>query len=554
MPRTWRILSIDGGGIRGLIPATILAAIEEKTGKPIHQLFDLIAGTSTGAILTLGLTKPDASGNVEYSARSLRDIYERDAPDIFRNPASWWENLLTPKYKSYRIRRIMAHNFGEFRLKDALTDILIPCYDIERRYPHIFRSRWARRQGQFDFAMSDVASAASATPTMFDPVRIPRPGAGGVVSLVDGGVFANNPAGHALAEINTMLPAKDDQFLLVSLGTGESMERMEKKYPADWGFIRWSVPMVELVSESISEGVHRQMRDMLPPSDQKRYYRFQVDLPDDTYYALDNVAKKNIHGLIDSAEKYLKERRTIEELDALCVRLLSLSEQQQPLTRLRKLSSLITEEPPAAVERRRKTAATNSDSTAPPVTVTTTPPVTVADTTPPVTAVKERRRADSRSQNAIPSSGYDVSLCYVAEEEASVAVPLAEALKKSKIRAIPRLLGDAEASEAHHIISEAAETTLITIMVFSPSMLKNINASKQLAWLFARTLSGENVIIPIIHGIDKKDVTDLVHHMKWHEAPTAYLDYLINLAAGSTRSGIDTLAKRLLEEIILWLR
>jgi hypothetical protein len=288
------------------------------------------------------------------------------------------------------------------------------------------------------------------------------------------------------------------------------------------------------------------MRDMLPSTDQKRYYRFQVDLPDNTYYALDNVAKKNIQGLIDSAEKYLKERRTIKELDALCVRLLSLSEQQQPLTRLRKLSSLITEEPPAAVERRRKTAATNSDST--------TPPATVVNTTPPVTVVKERRRTDSRSQNAIPSSGYDVSLCYVVEEEASVAVPLAEALKKSKIRAIPRLLGDAEDSSAHHIISEAAETTLITIMVFSPSMLKNINASKQLAWLFARTLSGENVIIPIIHGIDKKDITDLVHHMKWHEAPTEYLDYLINLAAGSTRSGIDTLAKRLLEEIILWLR
>ncbi|MDR3614345.1 MAG: patatin-like phospholipase family protein [Candidatus Obscuribacterales bacterium] len=536
MPRTWRILSIDGGGIRGLIPATILAAIEDRTGKPIHKLFDLIAGTSTGAILTLGLTKPDSSGTVEHSARDLRDFYERDAPDIFRNPASWWENLLTPKYKSHRIRRIMAHNFGEYRLKDALTDILIPCYDIERRYPHIFRSRWARRQGQFDFSMGDVASAASATPTMFDPLRIPRPGAGGVVSLVDGGVFANNPAGHALAEINTMLPAKDDQILLVSLGTGESMERMEKKYPADWGFIRWSVPMVELVSESISEGVHRQMRDMLPPTDQRRYYRFQVDLPDDTYYALDNVAKKNIRGLIDSAEKYLKERRTIEDLDALCAKLLDLSESQQPLTRLKKLSRLLTEEPPVTIERRRKTAAVNTDEKAPPTAI-----------------VKERRRTDN-SRSAIPSSGYNVSLCYVAEDEATVAVPLADALKKSKIRAMPRMLGDAEDSSAQHIISEAAETTLITIMVFSPSMLKNVNASKQLAWIFSRTLSGENVIIPIIHDIDKKDITDLVHHMKWHEAPTEYLNYLLKLAAGSTRSGIDTLAKRLLEEIILWLR
>jgi predicted acylesterase/phospholipase RssA len=538
MPRTWRILSIDGGGIRGLIPATILAAIEERTGKPIYKLFDLIAGTSTGAILTLGLTKPNAAGEVEHSARDLRALYERDAPDIFRNPASWWENLLTPKYKSYRIRRIMAQNFGEYRLKDALTDILIPCYDIERRYPHIFRSRWARRQGQFDFNMSDVAAAASATPTMFDPLRIPRPGAGGVVSLVDGGVFANNPAGHALAEINTMLPAKDDQILLVSLGTGESMERMEKKYPADWGFIRWSVPMIELVSESISEGVHRQMRDMLPPTDQRRYYRFQVDLPDDTYYPLDNVARKNIRGLIDSAENYLKETRVKEELDALCVRLLSLSEQQQPLTRLRKLSSLITEEPPVAVERRRKS--------------TTTAAVEL-DATTGATIVKERRRTN-KSQNAIPPSGYDVSLCFVAEDRETVALPLADALKKSKIRAIPRVLGDTEASTAHNAISEAAETTLITIMVFSPSLLKNINASKQLAWMFARTLSGENVIIPLIHEIDKKDVIELVHHMKWHEAPTEYLDYLLNLAAGSTKSGIDILAKRLLEEIILWLR
>ncbi|HEY9712131.1 MAG TPA: patatin-like phospholipase family protein, partial [Chroococcales cyanobacterium] len=115
MPKTWRILSIDGGGIRGLIPATILAQIEELTGKRIHELFDLIAGTSTGAIISLGLTKPDPSGQAEFTARSLRDLYERDAPQIFRNPASWWENLLRPKYHSGAIRKIMEHNFGESR-------------------------------------------------------------------------------------------------------------------------------------------------------------------------------------------------------------------------------------------------------------------------------------------------------------------------------------------------------------------------------------------------------------------------------------------------------
>ncbi len=90
MPATWRILSIDGGGIRGIIPAIILASIEERTGKPISELFDLIAGTSTGAILALGLTKPNASGKPEFTAQRIGELYEEEIPNIFRNPQSWW--------------------------------------------------------------------------------------------------------------------------------------------------------------------------------------------------------------------------------------------------------------------------------------------------------------------------------------------------------------------------------------------------------------------------------------------------------------------------------
>src|SRR5271156_2112699 len=137
MPKLWRILSIDGGGIRGLIPATILAAIEERTGSSIAELFDIIAGTSTGGILALGLTKPNQHGRPQFAAQDLRDVYERDAPHIFRNPASWLENLLRPKYvSSSGISKIMRQNLGDTRLKDAVTDILIPCYDIEHCSPH----------------------------------------------------------------------------------------------------------------------------------------------------------------------------------------------------------------------------------------------------------------------------------------------------------------------------------------------------------------------------------------------------------------------------------
>lgn len=531
MAKTWRILSIDGGGIRGLIPATILAAIESKTGKPIHQMFDLIAGTSTGAILTLGLTKPNQYGKVEHSARTLRDIYERDAPSIFRSPASWWENLLRPKYDSSGMRRIMRGNFGTYRLKDALCDILIPCYDIQYRSPHIFRSRWARRQTQYDFDMADVASAASATPTMFEPVRIPRPGSGGVVSLVDGGVFANNPAGHALAEINTMIPDPTDQILLVSLGTGESMERMERKYPTDWGYIRWSVPMVELVSESISEGVHRQLKDLLPPTDIKRYFRFQVDLPDDTYYALDNIAKPNVRGLIEAAESLLLDQRTKDDLDDLCKRLLKLSDQENAKLKARQISV----EKPAEIDAKSTSSQSTSGKE-----IASTRTIT--------------RNGSAKPHYALPSSGYDVTICHAESEGNTVAIPLGKALKRRRVTPLFVPLGVEGERTIHHVVSQAAETTLITVVILSAALFINEKASKQLAWLYSRTVSGENIVIPIVHGFSKEDISQLSHHIRWHKTPSEYLEYLLTLSAGSTNLGPEKLADRLVEEIVSWIR
>ena len=475
----------------------------------------------------------------------------------------------------------MDRNFGETRLKDALTDILVPCYDIEHRSPHIFRSRWARRQGQYDFRMSDVAAAASATPTMFDPVRIPRPGAGGIVSLVDGGVFANNPSGHALAEINTMLPEKDDQFLLVSLGTGESMERMKRKYPTDWGYIRWSVPMVELVSESISESIHRQIKDLLPPTDKKRYYRFQVDLPDDTYYPLDKVAKKNVRGLIEAADSLLADKRTIADLEILCETLVRLSD-ENPKSRLRHISKLMHEPLPdieaaAAVETETETKAkVEADAEAEVETEADVEVKAAAETETETNAevkleAKAKAGADTkakaevdtkakagaevaRTEQAFSAEGYGITLCHALEDEKSLARPLAKALKKKRIacRLVP--LGSHGEAAIHPVISQAAETTLITVIVFSPSLFKSRRAAKQLAWLFSRTLSGENVIVPVIHGFTQDDIPNLVHHLQWHETPDAYLEYLLNISAGASTLGTEGLAQRLFEEIVLWLR
>ncbi len=564
MSKLWRILSIDGGGIRGLIPATILSVIEERTGKPIAQLFDIIAGTSTGGILALGLTKPDQCGHPEFAARALRDAYEKAAPHIFHNPASWWENLLRPKYvSSSGINQVMQRYFGDARLKDALTDILIPCYDIEHRSPHIFKSHWARRQQQYDFPMSDVACAAAATPTMFEPVRLARPGAGGHMSLVDGGVFANNPSLLALAELNRMFAAKDDDFLVVSLGTGESMEMMTRKYFSDWGYVRWSIPMIELVSESGSESVHEQMRYLLPATEYQRYYRFQVDLPDNVYYPLDNPSKRNMSGLVNAAEELLADRQTEKEINTLC-KLLSSSQQQQQyvelLERINQQSrATIPVENNLALDMqacfqddglgREPAYKTNSSRPGKLNSCGESKYKLVKGTCQPATA-----ESLSVYESACLSRIKDckVVLCY-AEEDLDVARPLADALATRGIKTVFEKFGTQPKESIRRLVSHAAERSLISIVVLSPALLKNTWASKPLEWLYSRTLGGKNVILPVMHKFGQKDVASLARHLRWHKMALKYWEYLLDPAEGTTAAGIAPLANHLAEEIKLWL-
>ena len=328
MPKIRRILSIDGGGTRGIIAAIILASIEERTGKPISQLFDLIAGTSTGGILALGLTKPDSSGKPNFSARELCSLYEKQIPKIFLKPQSWWGNLLSPKYRSFAFQGILKDAMGNCMLKDALTDVLIPCYDIEHRSPYIFKSRSARQHGESDFLMKDVALAASASPTLFYPVRIPRSNSGRPICLVDGGVFANNPSICALSEIRSVYEDESERYLIVSLGTGKSTRPLTDDFVSLWGYVHWSRPMLELVMESISESVHQQMKRLLHSTSDHAYYRLQVDLPENLTMAIDDPSATHMKALSDFARDFCSSDQGGEALNSVCDRLLRLSEQE----------------------------------------------------------------------------------------------------------------------------------------------------------------------------------------------------------------------------------
>ena len=128
MAPPYRILSIDGGGIRGLIPALILDRIEQRTGRPIAESFDLIAGTSTGGILAVALTRAGEDGRPRWPAAELIELYETQGPRIFdRSLFKALESVFAiedEKYPRENLEAALEHYLGEARLRDALTDLL----------------------------------------------------------------------------------------------------------------------------------------------------------------------------------------------------------------------------------------------------------------------------------------------------------------------------------------------------------------------------------------------------------------------------------------------
>ncbi|MCB9453971.1 MAG: patatin-like phospholipase family protein [Anaerolineaceae bacterium] len=320
-----KILSIDGGGIRGIIPAMAMDAIERRTGKPIAELFDLIAGTSTGGILALALTRPGEDGKPKYAAAEGIQIYEREGHRIFSRSA--WRRVQTlnslsdEKYPSQSVEAVLKEYLGDARLREALTDVLVTAYETERRSPWFFRSQRAKVRPDYDFPMWQVARATSAAPTYFEAFKITTEGVEEYYSLIDGGVFANNPTMCAFVDARTRFPEIND-FMVVSLGTGELTRPIYHDEAKDWGLIQWVQPVISILMQGVNETVHYQMQQLLSDSldGKPRYYRLQTRLEvgsDD----LDNVSRTNIRVLKLLGEQMIHDNSS--RIDQLCEMLTS---------------------------------------------------------------------------------------------------------------------------------------------------------------------------------------------------------------------------------------
>jgi uncharacterized protein len=333
-PDRFRVLSIDGGGIRGLIAARVIARLEELVSaaageeRRLADCFHMFAGTSTGGLLALGLTVPDPANpsRPRLSGADLVELYEAEGPRIFGDTLHKLLSLggwIAPKHPEKRFAEVLRERFGDARLRDALRELIVTSYDMTEPGPHFFKRWRARESADRDVDMVAVGLSTSAAPTYF-----PSHGLGGR-ALVDGGLFAANPAVAAVVEA---LKRRDEEprdlntgdLMLVSLGTGQHETGHSQSQVRRWGRIGWILPrrqdpaLIAAFLDGQSDAAdhwaeillnHEPGRAALDPSGRgigPRYFRFQTKLSVST--PLDDARPRALEQLNDAADQLLAEQ------------------------------------------------------------------------------------------------------------------------------------------------------------------------------------------------------------------------------------------------------
>ena len=287
-----RILSIDGGGLKGALPAAFLAEIEEATGERIVDHFDLIAGTSTGGIIAIGL-------GLGIPARTILDFYVNEGPAVFRQdrPHLWVVEKLyraarrvrRAKYAPDRLKRALSGILGDSRIGDSATRLLIPAYNSNRRAVHVIKTaHHPRFERDWQLSAVDAALATAAAPTY-----LPQHVMENYIGLIDGGVWANNPCGLAAVEAAAVLKWDMAETKMLSLGCTEIALLLRKS-----SGLRDTGAIIEVMMQGQSFGAEGTATLLLEhPHARSAFFRVNPVMPEG-YASLDDASKiRDLAGL-----------------------------------------------------------------------------------------------------------------------------------------------------------------------------------------------------------------------------------------------------------------
>jgi len=295
-----RILSLDGGGLRGIIPLLILKEIERNEGRRIHELFDVITGTSTGGIIACGLTYTKDGKTPALTLDQLIELYTTRGHEIFpyktnifSKAISGINSIFNPKFSPAGLDRLLGQYFGESTLKDTLKSTIVTSYDIKNNEVVMFKSRLSNVSNEYDARLKDVCRATSAAPTYLPSYEMNFKGKDRL--LVDGGVYINNPAMAAVADVLKSRPDVDIKDIeCLSLGTGIYAKSLGIR-TTGWGMADWVKPITTMMMQASAKVVSYECDEIL-----QKHLRLQV--------SIDDEKKSDMADARPETTKYLVER------------------------------------------------------------------------------------------------------------------------------------------------------------------------------------------------------------------------------------------------------
>lgn len=287
-----KVISIDGGGVRGIVPAYILMCIEDKLPGKLGDYVDLVAGTSTGAIVAAGVS-------AGVPMREVLDIYFKEAPSIFAKTFKTRRKsifgLRGGKHDVHNLISILERYYGSGSMDDHLdVDFLCAAWDMTDGRPKIFTKQ---RHGHLP--LGRVVAASASAPTYFNPTEIESR------EYLDGGIFAGNPSMLAFTEIKELSAAKAEDVLLISIGTGNRSKGT--KSVKKWWKWQW-IKLIDIMMASDGGVVDYELAQIYRATNVPgNYYRIQGKLPETIDKDMGSAKEGNLENLLQFAKSLAVE-------------------------------------------------------------------------------------------------------------------------------------------------------------------------------------------------------------------------------------------------------